>query len=133
MEYALRKKVSVFGVILVRNFPAFVLNTERYEVSLRIQSKCGKMRTRISPNRDTFYAVMLVYLEDSCSNHFMPLFTFYAFVFRRYRKRTVVWYGSKFDWFKDISSCLIKIVRNCYIAKVPKFPHIEVLIQFVSC
>ena len=39
------------------NFPAFGLNTERYSVSLRIQSKCGKMRTRITPNADTFYAL----------------------------------------------------------------------------
>ena len=30
-----------------------------WTVSLRIQSQCGKMRTRISPNTDTFYAVML--------------------------------------------------------------------------
>ena len=27
-------------------FPAFGLNTDRYEVSLRIQSKCGNIRTR---------------------------------------------------------------------------------------
>ena len=27
-------------------FPAFGLNTKRYEVSLRIQSECGKIRTR---------------------------------------------------------------------------------------
>ena len=33
-------KVSVFGVILVR-----------------IQSECGKIQTRITPNTDTFYAV----------------------------------------------------------------------------
>ena len=38
-------------------FPAFRLNTERYSVSLHIQSKCGKIRTRITPNTDTFYAV----------------------------------------------------------------------------
>ena len=30
---------------------------ERYEVSLPIQSECGKMRTRITPNVDTFHAV----------------------------------------------------------------------------
>ena len=29
------------------NFPAFALNTEKYGVSLRIQSEYGKMRTRI--------------------------------------------------------------------------------------
>ena len=39
------------------HFPAFGLNTERYSVSLRMQSKCGKMRTRITPNADTFYTV----------------------------------------------------------------------------
>ena len=35
-------------------FPAFGLNTERYGVSLRIQSKCRKIRTRKTPNADTF-------------------------------------------------------------------------------
>ena len=40
------------------HFPAFGLNTKRYFVSLRIQSKCGKMRTRITPNTHTFYAVV---------------------------------------------------------------------------
>ena len=38
-------------------FPAFRLNTERYSVSLRIQSECGKIWTGITPNTDTFYAV----------------------------------------------------------------------------
>ena len=40
------------------HFPAFALKTERYEISLPIQSECGsecgKMRTRITPNTDTF-------------------------------------------------------------------------------
>ena len=38
--------------------PAFGLNTERYGVSLRIQSECGKVGTRIIPNTDTFYAMI---------------------------------------------------------------------------
>ena len=38
-------------------FPTFWLNTERYRVSLRIQSECGKIRTIITLNTDTFYAV----------------------------------------------------------------------------
>ena len=38
-------------------FSAFGLNTDRYGVSLRIQSECGKMWTRITPNMDTFHAV----------------------------------------------------------------------------
>ena len=36
------------------HFPAFRLNTERYSLSSRIQSGCGKIRTRIPPNKDTF-------------------------------------------------------------------------------
>ena len=38
------------------HFPAFGLNTERYEVSHRIQLKFGKMVTRKTPNTDTFHA-----------------------------------------------------------------------------
>ena len=39
-------------------FPVFGVNTERYSVSLLVQSECGEMRTRITPNTDTFYAVL---------------------------------------------------------------------------
>ena len=42
------------------NFSAFGLNTERYSVSLRVQSECGKMWIRITPNTDTFYAVQIL-------------------------------------------------------------------------
>ena len=41
-------------------FPTFGLNTERYYiVSLRMHSECGEIRTTITPNTDTFYAVKL--------------------------------------------------------------------------
>ena len=49
------------------HFPTFGLNTERYSVSLHIRSKCGKMRTRITPNKDTFYAVRWM---AACFNKF---------------------------------------------------------------
>ena len=52
--YVKRARIrSYFGP----HFPAFRLNTERYEVSPRMQSKCGKIRTKISPNTDTFQTV----------------------------------------------------------------------------
>ena len=35
-------------------------NTERYSVSLRIQSECAKIQTRITPNTDTFHAVIII-------------------------------------------------------------------------
>ena len=38
--------------------PAFGLNTE-----LCIQSECGNIRTRITPNTDTFYAVTNLWLQ----------------------------------------------------------------------
>ena len=45
MNYTARK-MSKYGVFSGAYFPAFGLNTERYGFSLRIQSKCGKIRTR---------------------------------------------------------------------------------------
>ena len=45
--------MSLFGVILVR-----ILPHSRYYVSLCIRSECGKIRTRITPNKDTFHAVL---------------------------------------------------------------------------
>ena len=35
-----------YGVVSGPYFPVFGLNSERYEVSLRIQSKCGKIPIR---------------------------------------------------------------------------------------
>ena len=51
------------------DFPTFGLHTDciwTESVSLRIQSKCGKIRTRITPNMSTFYAVFeeSLYLEE---------------------------------------------------------------------
>ena len=39
--------------------PVFGMNTERYGLFLRIQSKYGKIRTRKTQNTDTFHAVKL--------------------------------------------------------------------------
>ena len=55
-------------------FPAFGLNTERYSVFLRMQSECGKIRTTINPNTDTFYVVYT-------SGMFPPCYIFYRFTF----------------------------------------------------
>ena len=41
-------------------FPIFGMNKERYGVSFRIQSELGKIRTRKTPNKDTFYAMQRV-------------------------------------------------------------------------
>ena len=52
----LREKCP-YSELFCPHFPTFGLNTGSYSVSLRIQSECGKIRTRITPNTDTFYAV----------------------------------------------------------------------------
>ena len=41
-------------------FPSFRMNTERYGISLRIQKKCEKIRTRKNPNTNTFHAVLVL-------------------------------------------------------------------------
>ena len=40
------------------HFPTFGLNRERYSVSFRIQSECGKIWTRITPNTISFRFLM---------------------------------------------------------------------------
>ena len=40
-------------------FPAFGLNKEGYGASLSIQPECWKLRTRITPNTDTFHAAFV--------------------------------------------------------------------------
>ena len=56
--------MSIFGVVLVHIFPAFshiwtqyreILRISPY--SVRMQENAGKMRNRITPNIDIFYAV----------------------------------------------------------------------------
>ena len=56
-------KLHCVKIIRIRDFsgsyfPAFGLNTERYSVSLRIRSECGKVQTRTTPNTDAFHAVL---------------------------------------------------------------------------
>ena len=48
LKNSLREKCPNTEFFLARFFAAFELNTERYEVSLRIQLECGKIRTRKS-------------------------------------------------------------------------------------
>ena len=63
--------MSVFAVILVRIFS--------HSVSVRIQSEFGKMRTRITPNTDTFHTVRYFHIyvkrswECNLKMHFINL------------------------------------------------------------
>ena len=55
-----RVKSACVRSYLAPYFPAFGLNTENYEIFLHIQLKCEKMRTKITPNTDTFRAVNVI-------------------------------------------------------------------------
>ena len=48
-------------------FPATGLNTERYGVSLRIHSENWKIRTGITPDRDTFHAANVMHYDSAWS------------------------------------------------------------------
>ena len=62
-------------------FSALWLNTERCSVSLGIQSECGKIRSRITPNTDTFYAVYLAVFGVCVSNEVINPFSFSCLFF----------------------------------------------------
>ena len=77
-------------------FSAFGLNTERYGVSHRIESKCGKIRTKKSPNTNTFHA-MFPRVQDS---------------FRHLRKNFLQQYFWTFSFQKSLPFCAICSVVN---------------------
>ena len=54
------KKVRIRSAFCLY-FPSSELNTERYEASLHIDSKCGKIWTRKTPNSDAFHAVKITH------------------------------------------------------------------------
>ena len=58
--------------VRIRDFSG--LNTEKYGVSLRIQSKCWKIRTREITNTNTFHAVSVYKLcfKLICKSSFSP-------------------------------------------------------------
>ena len=66
-------KVSKYGVFSSPYFPAFGLNTERYGVSLRIQSECGKIRTRKNSVFRHFSRCEILPEKGSLGTHFFIL------------------------------------------------------------
>ena len=80
------------------NFRTFELTTERYSISLCMQSECGEIRTRITPNKDTFYAVLTFNTEvkpgnyqqqpyfESWRSFSIDLFRLYLLTLRKIRK-----------------------------------------------
>ena len=57
-------------------FPSFGLNTERYEVPLRVQSECGTIRTRRTPKTENWILRREHYITLLISN-FYSLWNYY--------------------------------------------------------
>ena len=55
--FSMHKKYPYWSEFFL-HFPAFGLNTEYLSASSPNAGKCGKMRTRITPNTNTFYVVI---------------------------------------------------------------------------
>ena len=81
VRYTLLKKclcLELFWSTFFPHFPAFGLNTEIYSVlrisphSARMRENAGKIRIRITPNTDTFYAVILS--DISLSYHLLSYY-----------------------------------------------------------
>ena len=84
----LRKKCPYLELLYGLVFSAFGLNTERYFISLHIQSEYGKMRTRTTPNTDTFHAMQVLTIKSVIAKFFIFfllnmdfLVTYYLYIF----------------------------------------------------
>ena len=97
------------------HFSAFGLNTKRYSESLRIQSKCGKMRTRITPNTDTFYAVYRFLSAITTKSICEKCFTFPRFVDLKIQKTCFLVSGFfKPIFWQKLTLCQ-KLCKNFFV------------------
>ena len=69
LEYQLRKKCS-YSKFFWSVFSHIWTKYREYFISLRIQSKCGKIRTGKTPNMNTFYAVIATVIDYINANQF---------------------------------------------------------------
>ena len=96
-------------------FLAFGLNTERYSVSFRIQSKYGKIQTRITPNTDTFHVVTSSTISFKKCNNKCNFCTIQNWTYRRDMKL-----GLLPQFVRDFVSILKKCFNNCRITEDSK-------------
>ena len=93
-------KMSVFGVFLVRIFP------HSGWIRRFTQSECGKIRTRKTPNTDTFYAVFNSNpFHAKCLNFILP---------GNLRKPEMVILGDieRKNFIKNVFTCYCKPLYN---------------------
>ena len=146
------QKVSVFGVILLGIFPAFSHIRAEYGEYLSVfRPNVGKMRTRITPNTGTFYAVIqaslnLSMMSTSSCNHYINWSypsclmnvtnqavttrrqqTFYNFLLLR----TDFWYLQDFsDKFLKVNESIYMVIRTyrfCWQSKKHQYENLDQL------
>ena len=81
-------KVSVFGFFPGLYFPAIGLNTERFSVSVHVQSECGKIRTRKLRIRTTVLKKLLANINKINSNVSKVILKYVSLNKIAYRKRS---------------------------------------------
>ena len=85
----------------VSYFPGFELNTERYFLSIHIQSECGEIRARKAPNADIFHAMTVLentkvctYFQRGCLHFFYKRQAStlkIAYIFKAFRAQSSLW------------------------------------------
>ena len=120
-------KLPVFGVILVRIFPysdwiprdtpylsVWSPNLGKYFVSLRIQSEFGKIRTRITPNTDTFYAVFVkqVKVREDLQLSLLLLFVLFCDSWMWCEKKTQIEKVMVFMFVLSPTQNVFKVITN---------------------
>ena len=106
-----------YGVFSGPYFPAFGLNKERYEVSLRIQSKCRKIRTKRNSvfehiSRSESFRVSKVSIRKAES-----LRLCYHYSFR---------YGSFLGNFPIFSKVIFKSTCDSYVHESPTISQVPI-------
>ena len=99
---------ELFCYTFFPHFPAFVVNTERYAVSLRIQSECGKMWKKCGPEQLRIRTLLRSERCSSLSQIFVTIIWLYRWALRK--RLTVVTVGSKVNT-KPLSVSQIKATK----------------------
>ena len=99
-------------------FSAFGLNTERDSVSLSIQSKCEKIRTIITPNTDTFYAVKMSIIDQHLQEHAvlkyitLSLFSVVIINFFVLKVHELIWFKRALNAIGRYCNCKILLLKE---------------------
>ena len=111
-----------------RYFHALELRTEIYSVYLRIQSKCGKMRTRKTLEKDTFYEI-----QTSCEILHVKSYVIFEFQFKDQEKEMIYYCKSTREIPSQLRESVVsKIVEEFQMFVSVKQFRFEILLKSYS-